>query len=98
MISRYKFFSNIYNEEIEHTQKGLMEDDIKNLFKSNKDILYKIPKEEEFRPDLIAQKFYGNPKLYWVLIYVNEFGNSPEDFVEGKRIRITHYDRVLELI
>lgn len=98
MASRYKFFYDVYNEDIKHNQKGMMEDNIKELFTSSRDIMYKIPKNEEYRPDLISNRFYGNPKLNWILIYVNEFGNSPADFEEGKVIRIPHYNRVVELL
>lgn len=98
MISRYKFYYDIYNEDINHTQKGLVEEDIKELLKSDSDVMYEIPKFEEFRPDLISQRFYGEPKLYWVLVFVNEFSSSPEDFEEGVVIRVPHYNRVIELI
>jgi hypothetical protein len=47
---------------------------------------------------LISQRFYGEPKLYWVLVFVNDFGNSPEDFDEGAVIRIPYYNKVIELI
>jgi hypothetical protein len=98
MISRYKFFEDIYNEDINHLQKGMLETDLKTLFETDEDVMYEVPKEEEFRPDLISQRFYGNPKLYWILVYVNQFGNSPEDFEEGTVIRVPHYNRVVELI
>lgn len=98
MISRYKFFEDTYNEDIQHMQKGMLETDLKSLFETNEDVMYEIPKEEEYRPDLISQRFYGNPKLYWILVYINQFGNSPEDFEEGAVIRIPHYNRVVELI
>jgi hypothetical protein len=98
MISRYKFYDNVYNDDINHFQKGLVRDNIKELFKSNDDVMYKIPKKEQYRPDLISQRFYGEPKLYWVLVFVNDFGNSPEDFDEGAVIRIPYYNKVIELI
>lgn len=98
MISRYKFFEDVYSEDINHMQKGMLEVDLKSLFQTNEDVMYEIPKEQEYRPDLISQKFYGNPKLYWILVYVNQFGNSPEDFKEGTVIRIPHYNRVVEII
>lgn len=97
-VSRYKFFEDTYNEDIKHTQKALLEQDLGELLKSNNDVRYEVPKEEEFRPDLIAHKFYGNPKLYWVLVYVNAFGNCPEDFEEGTVIRVPHYNRVVEIL
>lgn len=91
-MTRYKFFDG------EIKSQGFIRNDIKDLLSSNKDILYKIPKSEEYRPDLIANRFYGEPKLFWVLIYVNDFSNSPEDFEVNKTIRVPHYSRVMEII
>ena len=95
---RYKFFEQVYNENIQHTQMGIIKDDVKGIFKTDRDIIYTIPIAYEYRPDLIAEKFFGNPKLYWVLVYVNEFANSPEDFKANVSIRIPRYERVLELL
>lgn len=96
--SRYKFFDTVYNEEIAHTQKGLAAFDIKELFKSSNDILFTIPIDYQYRPDLIAKQFYGNPRLFWVLVYVNEINDSPQGFTEGRTIRIPRVERVLELV
>lgn len=91
-MSRYKFFEGAKKIE------SIVNQDIYSLLITDKDIWYKIPKEEEYRPDLISQRFYGNPKLSWILIYANKFGNSPEDFITDRMIRITNYNRVMEII
>jgi len=96
--SRYKFFYDVFNEDTNHTQKGLMEEDVKALFSSSDDIIYSIPIEEEYRPDLIAKRFYGNPKIYWIIVYVNSISDSPEGFYEGRTIRVPRYEKVNELI
>lgn len=96
--SRYKFFDTIFNEDINHNQKGLMTTPIGDLFKTENDTYYKIPIEYQYRPDLIAYKFYGNSKLSWILTYVNEFSNSPEDYDTDVVIRIPYIERVNDLI
>lgn len=90
-MSRYKFFEG--TKKIE----SIIKQDIYSLLITDKDIWYKIPKGEEYRPDLIAQRFYGNPKLSWILVYANKFGNSPEDFTTDRMIRVTNYNRVMEI-
>jgi len=97
--SRYKFFDEIWNEERTSKFKGLPIDDFFTLFNSSTDdITYTIPKQFEYRPDLIANVFYGSPKLYWILIYANGFNNSPEDFEEGISIRVPSYKKVIDLL
>ncbi len=96
--SRYKFFANIYNEDTQHTQKGFPLINIGEYFSGDDDVIYTIPINEEFRPDLITRKFYGNPKLYWILVYVNGINDSPEGFYKERIIRVPQYERILELI
>lgn len=96
--SRYRFFYDVFNEDENHSQKGLMEQDIKALFSDATDIIYSIPIEEEYRPDLIAKRFYGNPKLFWVIVYANSISDSPEGFYATRTIRVPRYEKVNELI
>ena len=98
MSSRYSFFDTVWNYDLSHEQKGLIKQGVGDLFKTEKDIYYQIPLEFKYRPDLIANKFYGNPKLSWVLTYVNEFKSSPEDYDTDIVIRIPYIERVNELI
>lgn len=90
-MSRYKFFNG------EKKIESIIDQSIYDTLTTKKDIWYRIPKAEEFRPDLIANRFYGDPKLFWVLVYANNFKNSPEDFSVNKMIRITNYNRVMEI-
>jgi len=96
--SRYKFFEDVYNEDTKHTQKGFPKVILSELFSNDNDIIYTIPLEEVYRPDLITFRFYGNPKLYWILVYVNGISDSPEGFYEGRTIRVPQYERVIELV
>jgi len=98
MQSRYKFFDTIYNPILAHTQKGFPTSSLKEMFSYSDDLAYKIPLEHKYRPDLIASKFYRNSKLFWVLVYANEFYNSPEDFDVNVVIRIPRYERIAGLL
>lgn len=96
--SRYFFFDTVWNDDLNHSQKGFPSVKIGETFTGEGDILYTIPIEQQYRPDLIASKFYGNSKLYWILVYANNFANCPEDFETGVIIRVPKYERVIGLI
>lgn len=96
--SRYKHFETVWNEDINHTQKGTLSNEFKtslyNLVYSN----YLIPLKYKYRPDLIAKEFYGDSKLYWILVYYNRFNNSPFDFEANTYIKIPPFQDVLNII
>lgn len=55
------------------------------------DIIYTIPAEYAFRPDLIAYEYYDSPYLAWVIAYVNNILNPfdrTNGFYAGRVIRI----------
>ena len=86
--SRYYFFPDVWNDDIQHTQKGFLVLDIINQLKEEDFISYEIPLSEQYRPDLITYKFYGSGKLYWILVYVNDINDSPQGFEVNRRIKI----------
>lgn len=94
MNSRYKFFETIYNDDIKHTQKGFLREDIKEILSGEDDIVFFIENEYKYRPDKIALKFYDDPKLYWILVYVNDINNSPQGFESGIYIRVPRPERI----
>lgn len=99
MASRYeKFFDNAFNSNENRTQKGFLRLDTKQRISFPDDIIYEIPLIYNFRPDRIAYKFYGNPKLYWILVYANDIPDSPEGFFHGRRIRVPRIERISEVI
>jgi len=96
--TRYNFFDTVWNDSLNHTQKGMPSVDLQTTFSFSDDILYTIPLEQQYRPDLVASQFYGDPTLYWILVYVNNFANSPEDFTTGTIIRVPQFARILEIV
>jgi hypothetical protein len=93
--SKYKFFEDIWSTEFQHYQKGFPSTSLSMLFGNLDSISYKIPLARKYRPDLIAQDYYGDVSLYWVLIYANNFNNSPVDFYVSRIIKIPKFESVL---
>ena len=98
MASRYKYFRDVWNTDIKHKQKGLPDIDLYTFFTFNDNKSFRIPLKYEHIPDLIALEYYGDPRLFWVLVYANGFSNSPEDFNSGRVIKIPRYERIISLI
>ena len=96
--SRYKHFDTVNNAELVHKQKGFQTSNLEELFTSDDDPSYRIPLKHRFRPDLIAQHFYRNPRLFFVLVYANNFRRCPEDFTERRVIKVPRYERVISLL
>tara|TARA_X000000950_G_scaffold166316_1_gene203180 strand:+ start:2859 stop:3149 length:291 start_codon:yes stop_codon:yes gene_type:complete len=60
------------------------------ITQNNNDEYYTIESKFDRRPDLLANKLYGNPRLWWVFIKrnMNSFEDPINDFRTGKTIRI----------
>ncbi len=86
--SRYKFFETVWNNDLQHNQKGQMTQSIKNLLLTADYVLYSIPLSEKYRPDITAQKFYGNAKYFWILVYINDIKDSPQGFEVNRKIKV----------
>jgi hypothetical protein len=58
--------------------------------RSNQDILFKINKVYEYRPDLLANDVYNNPDLWWVFAArnPNAIKDPVFDFYLGQKIFI----------
>jgi hypothetical protein len=96
--SRYKFFEDIWNADFQHYQKSFPTINLYTLFGGLDSTSYTIPITRAYRPDLIALDFYGDPALFWVLVYANKFQESPADFVPNLVIQVPRFDRVMGTI
>lgn len=96
-MSRYKFYNEI---KIDNNKKvkGFMKSNFKELITFDDDEKYTIPLQYEFRPDLIADLFYEDPKLSYILIYANDINDSPEGFYKGRKIRVPRFERIINII
>ena len=97
-MSRYNLFREAWNEDFRHNHKTFPENSLYDIFKFDDDINYQIPLKFRYRPDLIALQFYNNSKLFWVLVYANDFYNSPEDFEVGTKIRVPRYEKIMDMV
>ena len=96
--TRYRYFNTVWNDEMQHTMKGFPTNDLFTTFNFSDDIRYRIPLKFQYRPDLIANQFYGDSRLFWVLVYANGFSNSPQDFETTTVIRVPRYERVIDVV
>jgi nucleoid-associated protein YgaU len=58
------------------------------------DELYRVPAGGESRLDLISQKFYGVPDLWWVIALVNNMLDPLVGATTGQNIRIPARNRL----
>jgi hypothetical protein len=54
---------------------------------SSRDIIHTVTLDEDQRPDLIALNFYGDARLYWVILGANGFREKSQ-IKKGTIIRI----------
>jgi len=60
------------------------------------DILYQVQQED--RIDLLAQRFYGTPELWWVIAVANGLALLPNDLRPYSTIRVPSNNRVFNSI
>jgi nucleoid-associated protein YgaU len=59
---------------------------------ANDDILYTVSRKD--RIDKLADRFYGDPTLWWIIALANDFRLLPTDMRENMQIRIPNGKRV----
>lgn len=97
--SRYQYFPAVWNDDIQHTQMGILDTkELKALIDQGDSFLYVIPLAYNNRPDLIALEFYGSAKLYWILNYINDITDSPAGFYTTRVIKIPSPKRIAEIV
>lgn len=62
---------------------------------SNHDIYYAVEKGYENRLDLISNKFYGTPLMYWAIAVMNHIDN-PLDVPSGVVLRIPAIESIYD--
>lgn len=62
------------------------------------DTLVAIKQEDILRPDLISQKAYRTPDLWWVIFEYNNIQDPMFDLKESQILKIPSLDRVLAAI
>nr|DAP29834.1 MAG TPA: baseplate wedge protein [Bacteriophage sp.]DAS48236.1 MAG TPA: baseplate wedge protein [Caudoviricetes sp.]DAU66600.1 MAG TPA: baseplate wedge protein [Caudoviricetes sp.] len=91
-ISRYSKLKRLVNLNgdtyIETPNKFTIEE-------SNRDIYYSVEKGFEDRLDLISNKFYGTPLMYWAIAVMNHIDN-PLDVPVGVVLRIPAIESIYD--
>jgi len=97
--SRFQFFPDIWNDDIQHNQKGILDTEaLKERLNDDSISLYTIPLAFNFRPDLISNLFYGTGDLHWVITYINDINDSPEGYYTGRVIKVPTPKKVSEIV
>lgn len=66
-----------------------------NLNEEDGDVYVTVTQELEKRPDLVAEKAYGNPDLWWVIYEFNGIRDPLFNLKQGMILRIPALERVL---
>lgn len=69
-----------------------------DLSESDGDVFVTITQDLTQRPDLISQKAYGTPDLWWVIYEFNGIKDPLFGLKIGQILRIPQIDRVLDAI
>ena len=69
-----------------------------NLQEEDGDVFVTVTQELEKRPDLVAEKAYGNPDLWWVIYEFNGIRDPLFNLKAGMILRIPELERVLQAI
>jgi nucleoid-associated protein YgaU len=90
--SRLNFSRLLTIDEVEHWEMA----ELPVIVAAQDDTFYQVNQED--RIDLIAQRFYGNPELWWVIAVANGLDLLPNDLKPFSTIRIPSNSRVFNKI
>lgn len=73
--------------------------DILKVLKADENMFntYKIPGNEEYRPDKIAFTLYQNPDSSWILDAINDFSNGISEYYTNRIIIYPQYEALANL-
>lgn len=86
-MNRTDFQNELYNPIIKDYSKGFLDEKEMSKYKNNYTYGY-VLQGMEFRPDLVAKYYMGDPELSWLITYVNEFEDGIKDYILGRKIKI----------
>lgn len=86
--SRLNFARLIVLQDVEHWEKS----EYPKIEESNDDTIYQVQQED--RIDLLAERFYGNAELWWVIAIINDLNLLPSDLKPFSTIRIPTNRRI----
>ena len=86
IINRYDGKTRIRLDDNILTVRNLKESDLVAGV-SDRDIMHRVTLDEDSRADLIALKFYGDARLYWIILAANGL-RDPGDVKRDTIVRI----------
>lgn len=89
--SRLRYFDFIIDEEINRARLGLYHAGLMEELKIPEIgfLYYRVESKYEYRPDLIANRFFGAPELWWIIFEYNDDITHPfKDFYADRLIKI----------
>ena len=90
--SRLNFSRLLTIEGVDHWEMA----ELPSIEASGDDIVYQVKQGD--RIDLISNRFYGNPELWWVIAIANGLNLLPNDLKPFSTIRIPSNSRVFNKI
>jgi hypothetical protein len=62
----------------------------------NDDIYYTVAAHETSRPDKVSRRFYGDWRLYWVIMHANTILDPLQEIVSGTIVRVPSISYVMD--
>ena len=87
---RYDAKTKLRLEDEKITIRNLKQSDL-TARKTERDLMHRVTLDEDKRPDLIALNFYGDARLYWVILGANDL-REKEQIRKGMLIRVPSKD------
>lgn len=84
MASRYRYAAELVTKDTKRRYLGSV---IYPKIKPSNDDIY-IISESSDRLDILAQKYYGDPNLWWVIATANNLNDASYSIGEGIQMRI----------
>ena len=62
----------------------------------NDDVYYTVASHESSRPDKVSRRFYGDWRLYWVIMQANVIFDPLQEIVSGTIVRVPSISHIME--
>lgn len=96
--SRLRYYKIVKDEKAGVTRIGMKNDDMKERI-SNFDYTYwKIEAKYQYRPDLIANLHYGDPRLWWIITSANNISHPLKQLEIERVLRIPNVNQVMAFL
>ena len=97
-MSRYDNVERFYNSHLDMNVKGFVTVEFIKSFLDGKESIITIPDGFQYRPDKLAQYYYGNSTYYWIFYYVNVLEKGIEDFYVGRELIVPNPKTVNDIL